>query len=55
LSRIVGVSDIAGAGILWIASGVMCWRGRWSFAIIGFAVGLLAAFCSNHLLADLKL
>jgi len=55
LSRIVGVSLIAIGGILWIVSGVMCWRGRWLFALIGVTVGFLAAFCSNLLLADLKL
>jgi hypothetical protein len=55
LSRIVGVSLISIAGILWIVSGVMCWRGRWLFALIGVAVGFLAAFGANQLLADLKL
>ena len=42
LSRIVGVLLVAIDGILWIASGAMCWRGRWLFAFIGVSVGCLA-------------
>lgn len=55
LLRVVGVSLSALAGILWIVSGVMCWRGRWWFACVAVAVAVLAGLGANHLVADLGL
>lgn len=55
LSRVVGVLLSAIGSMLWIASGVLCWRGRWLLACVGAALGVLAVFGADQLLADLGL
>jgi hypothetical protein len=53
--RVAGVLLNAIGSSLWIASGFLCWRGRWTLAIAGVSLGVLAMFGGNQLLADLDL
>ncbi|MFT5524284.1 MAG: hypothetical protein ACI9HK_002235 [Pirellulaceae bacterium] len=54
-ARIAGVSFNAIGASLWIASGVLCWRGRWVLTVSSLAIGFLALVLGNQLLADLDL
>jgi hypothetical protein len=49
-----GALHVVGA-VLWIASGIMCWRRRWLFMYIGAILGLFMIMGALRLFADLDI
>ena len=52
IMRVFGMSLHATGSILWIASSISCWRGRWLLTCAGVALGILAVYGGNW--ADLN-
>lgn len=52
---VLGVGLYFGSSVLWIATAVLCWRGKWRWMILAFFVALAAASVGQYILGELGL